>query len=521
MLLRYFYLYIFLILGAADVFGQAVAVENRVYQNAKHLLVDRYQPDRSFEYLVLASDFSKETIKQIPFTDRRIVRIDLVYSTFSESAEFDQKELDLGRLKGLIALNPRIVDNQFFEWRIIGQTGCNSSASCKNFFHGFVIYYEDYFTKETSALEIDSIKTELRNLDRFIVKNQEKLKINYKRIACEYPESYYSNSNLTEKLEKYYQCYEDFKGRVFFEADLDYKGRPVDVLIKGSLFPCKSELAKRLKFILQWKRGLIIGHKQYGVKANGYVSFPLKKESVFLQGFEISDELKEEFQMLQQYSQCVAYEMDTSYAELIPKMNKRVVSEVLERNTWKPSLYVVDVTGSMYPFTSDLLKWIKLKNDSIPADYVFFNDGDDKPTNQKIIGQTGGIYHIRTDDFTEVKMKMFEAMRNGGGGDLPENNFEALMVGINQSKSSGEIIMIADNYSFPRDEAMLARFSGKLRILLCHTDKGINTDYLNLARKYGFTLHTTKSDVVNFNSSSLTVDGYSYKYSSGRYYLAR
>ena len=126
---------------------------------------------------------------------------------------------------------------------------------------------------------------------------------------------------------------------------------------------------------------------------------------------------------------------------------------------------------------------------------------------------------MKTSEFNEVKSKMFEAMRNGGGGDLPENNFEALMAGVNQVNPKGEIIMVADNYSFPRDEAMLARFTGKLRILLCHTDKGLNTDYLNLARKYGFTLHSFKSDIVDFNSNQLTVEGKSYQLVNGKYYL--
>ena len=498
--------------------AQQKAAEN-VYEHANHYTTGKYQPDEQLEYLTLASNFSRESVQQIPFTDRRIVKIDLVYSTFSESTDFDQKQLDIARLQGLIAINPRIVENQFIEWNTIGQTGCRSSKECLDYFHGFVIYYEDYFTKETNAREIDSIKTELRQLNQFIVQNQEKLKINYNRIPCEYPESIYSSEYLTNKLDEMYRCHEDYKARVFFEADFDYNGRTTEVRVKGNLFPCKSELARRLKYILQWKRGLIIGNQQYPLTAKGYVSFPLRGESVQFTSFEIAGHLKEEFQMLQQYSQCVAYKMDTSYAELIPKMEQRVVSKVLERNQWNTELFVVDVTGSMYPFTSDLLKWIKLKNDSIPKNYVFFNDGNDKPTNQKTIGQTGGLYYVKTSEFNEVKSKMFEAMRNGGGGDLPENNFEALMAGVNQVNPKGEIIMVADNYSFPRDEAMLARFTGKLRILLCHTDKGLNTDYLNLARKYGFTLHSFKSDIVDFNSNQLTVEGKSYQLVNGKYYL--
>ncbi len=490
-----------------------------VYQNANHTTVSSYTPDAELDYLILESNFSKESVKQIPFSDRRITRIDLIYTTFRESQQFDQRELDIARLEALIAINPRIINNKFFDWNIIGQTGCNTSSQCLEFFHGFVIYYEDYFTKETSRQEIDSIKTELNELNQWIVKNQDKVEVNYNRIPCEYPESLYSSEFLTDKLDKLYKCSEDYKARVFFEADFDYNGRTTEVRVKGNLFPCKNELAKRLNYLLQWKRGITIGNLQYGLTAKGYVSFPLKGESVQITSFEIDQSLKEQFQMLQQYSQCVAYDMDTSYVKLLPKLEKRDVSSVLQRNSWNSDLYVVDVTGSMYPFTADLLKWLKLKSDSTKKSYVFFNDGNDKPTSQKIIGQTGGIYEVNTTDFEEVKSKMFEAMRNGGGGDLPENNFEALMTGFNNTQPTGEIIMVADNYSFPRDEAMLARFSGKLKIILCHTEKGINTDYLNLARKHGFSLHTFGSDIVDFSQKQLKIDGSVYRLVEDKYYL--
>ncbi|MEQ8470210.1 MAG: hypothetical protein RIC35_03455 [Marinoscillum sp.] len=518
--MRYLILYICWNFGLF--FARAQSEEAKfVYQSASHQNMGKYEFDERYESLVLASGFAKDEIRTIPFTDRRILKIDLVYTRFSESAEFDQRQLDLARLDRLIDINPQITVNKFFDWNIIGQTGCNSSQTCNDFFHGFVIYYEEYFTKESSKLEVDSIKSELTALNEFIVKNQEKLKITYKRIGCEYPQSYYSSEYLTDRLDKLYKCNEDYKGRVFFEATMDYMGRPTDVLVKGNLFPCKDDLAKRLQYVLQWNRGIVIGRKQFQVTAKGYVSFPLRGESVTITGFEIPEDLIKRHKMLQQYEQCVAYQTDTSYQQLIPKITQNVVSKTLERNRWNPELYVVDVTGSMYPFTADLLKWLKLQNDSIPKNYVFFNDGNDKPTNQKTIGKTGGLYFVKTSDFTSVKDKMFEAMLNGGGGDLPENNFEALMAGVKQATPQGEIIMIADNYSFPRDELMLAAFKGKLRIILCHTDKGINTDYLNLARKYGFTLHTLKSDITDLTQSRLEIEGVNYKMERDGFYRLR
>lgn len=514
--MRYLLSHICCFLGL--VFGFAQSPATVVIDQANHFDQASYQFDSRYEYLVIASGFAKEELRQIPFTDRRILKIDLVYTKFSESAEFDQRQLNTARLERLIALNPQIVVNKFFDWNIIGQTGCNSSQSCLEFFHGFVIYYEEYFTKETASVEIDSIKSELSALDKFIIRNQEKLKITYDRIDCEYPESYYSREYLTDRLEKLYKCQEDYKGRVLFEATMDYKGRPTEVRVKGNLFPCKAELARRLQYVLQWNRGIVIGRKQFEVTAKGYVSFPLRGESVQITSFEIPEKLIEKYQMLQQYSQCVAYHTDTSYQKLIPKITQNAVSKSLARNQWNPELFVVDVTGSMYPFTADLLKWIKLQNDSIAKDYVFFNDGNDKPTNQKVIGKTGGIYHVKTSDFNDVKLKMFEAMRNGGGGDLPENNFEALTTANREVKPTGDIVMVADNYSYPRDEVMMAGFSGKLKIILCHTDKGVNTNYLNLARKYGFTLHTLKSDITDLNQSRIEIEGITYQLERDGFY---
>ncbi|RED98954.1 hypothetical protein [Marinoscillum furvescens] len=505
-----------LIIALISTGATAQRTASEIYEQADHILVDRYALDDRNDHLVLKSDFSKESIRQIPFTDRRIIRIDLIYTTYSELEDFDQKQLDVSRIQSLIALNPRITDNKFFDWNIIGQTGCQSSASCLDYFHGFVIYYEPYYTKETALGEIDSIRSDLRLLDQQIHDFKDKLSVVYNRIGCEYPESIYSSEYLSEQIEKIYECGEKYKGRVFFTASMDHNGRVEDVMVKGNLFPCKKRLAFALKYALKWERGIVIGRKQYPLKVDGYVSFPIKKESVVFTRFVIEDELIDEFHMLQQYAQCVAYETDTSFQELIPKVEKTVVSEVLYRHDWNPELIVVDATGSMYPFTADLLKWIRLNADSIPKNYVFFNDGDDKPTQEKRIGKTGGLYAVKSKSFLEVRDKLFETMSNGGGGDLPENNFEALRYGYDAVQPTGQVVMIADNYSFPRDVQLLEAYRGKLRFILCHTDKGLNTDYMTLARKYGFSIHTKNMDIEKFEDQ-MVVDGIKYVWQQTKY----
>lgn len=494
----------------------SVRIVQHIYNTANHSKIERYQFDKRYEHLVLASGFSKEEVERLPFSDRRILKIDLVYSTFSELASFDQQQLDMSRMSKLVQINPNIVENKFFDWNVIGQTGCGSSAQCLDFFHGFVIYYEPYFTKKNTREEIDSIKLDLSRLQQKIMDHKNLLEVTYDRIPCEYPESYYSDEYLSERLDEMYDCVDKFKGRVYFDVKMDYHGRTQEVLVKGSLFPCKELLAKRLTKIFKWKRGLTIGNLQYDLVASGYISFPLNKESVHFTGFEIDKKLQEQYNMLQQYSKCVAYNTDTSFVEIIPKIKKKVVSEVIYRHSWEPQLIVADVTASMYPFTADLLKWVKL-NTIEPTDFVFFNDGDDKPTEQKWVGSTGGLYHVFSSDYKKVRKAMFDAMAAGGGGDLPENNVEALLFGFNKSQPTKEVLMIADNYSYPRDEELFSKYQGTLRIILCHTEKGINTRYLDVARKYGFSVHTEKTDVRDLQRNELIIDGRTYRFREGKF----
>lgn len=484
-----------------------------IYATAKQMSLRQYQVDSSRAFLALPSSFGKEWVREVHFTDRRISRIDLVNTSFRESLDFDQKGLDLKRIQQLIALNPNLLDNKFFEWRIIEQTGCSSAPGCQSFYHGFVIYYDPYYTKETSAVEVDSIQKELLNFQIFIRQNAERLRINYDRIPCEYPQSIYSSEYLTDQIERRYSCSEAFKGRVFFHAEMDYKGRVTTVQVKGRRFPCKESLSSTLKSILRWDRGLVIGSHQYGLGVEGFVEFPLKGEHVNFSEYIIADSLKAKFQMLQQYSQCVAYETDTVFRALLPIMPKKVVSKALVRNDYRPSLFVVDVTGSMYPYTSDLLKWLKAATLEQPAHFVFFNDGDDKPTHAKSIGNTGGLYHIYSGDFKEIRDRMFQAMRNGGGGDPPENNFEALLSGLSKiTNKANQIVMVADNNSYPRDEHLLKGYQGKVSIILCHTEKGVHTGYLNLAKKMGWSLHTSSSDISDFTPSIISFDGMRYRW---------
>ncbi len=175
------------------------------------------------------------------------------------------------------------------------------------------------------------------------------------------------------------------------------------------------------------------------------------------------------------------------------------VITTLERNAdWKKMLVVTDLTGSMSPFTAQLLLWFKLaQNTGRVEQLVFFNDGDEKVDSLKAIGQTGGIYSIKPKSFDEIAQLANRVVERGTGGDEPENNVEALIYGLKICPQCEEVIMIADNWASPRDIELLKKVNKPVRIILCGTEEGINVDYLNLARDTGGSVHTIEEDLFN------------------------
>lgn len=202
-----------------------------------------------------------------------------------------------------------------------------------------------------------------------------------------------------------------------------------------------------------------------------------------------------------------------------------IVYKVFERfPNWKSKLIVTDLTGSMYPYASQLIVWYQLHfaKDTSTQQFVFFNDGDNKPDDEKKIGKTGGIYCCRAKNVNELKEKMMETMSKGGGGDAPENDLEAILEGVNKFKNYDEIILIADNYANIKDIKLLPKINKPIRIILCGVDgEGVNLDYLNLAYTSKGSIHTIEDDIMNIadtlEGKTIIIDGVIYQLVKGRF----
>ncbi|MBK7127826.1 MAG: hypothetical protein IPM74_14685 [Crocinitomicaceae bacterium] len=166
----------------------------------------------------------------------------------------------------------------------------------------------------------------------------------------------------------------------------------------------------------------------------------------------------------------------------------------------KNTLIVTDLTGSMYPYYSQLVLWHTLRmNTTKKEHYVFFNDGNEMSDESKKIGSTGGVYSAKTNDILTLFRTMETCMSAGGGGDTPENNFEAVLNGIEKYDSITKVILICDNFAVPRDTSLLKNITVPIEFVMCGASLGINTTYLNLARDSKNKIHTMQKSFDNLH----------------------
>ena len=187
----------------------------------------------------------------------------------------------------------------------------------------------------------------------------------------------------------------------------------------------------------------------------------------------------------------------SDYTKDSKEYKENTVTKVFNRKKWANAAFTIDITGSMYPYIKELLIWVyltNLKQDN--AQFLFFNDGNRTPDQEKIIGKTGGLYYCKNGKTETVIDTIIKGMSNGTGGDGPENNIESLLAMQKKQPKVSELIMVADNWAPIKDIALMKKVKKPVRIILCGVNHNpIHTDYLNLALKTGGSVHTIEEDI--------------------------
>jgi hypothetical protein len=161
-----------------------------------------------------------------------------------------------------------------------------------------------------------------------------------------------------------------------------------------------------------------------------------------------------------------------------------VYNQLRNKSFRKKWAFVVDVTGSMAPYTGQVLALLKTRPELATDHYFsFFNDGNGAPEILKRVGNSGGVYTVKTAHFDTIYQTMERAMRAGTGGDLPENNIEAILRTIKQWPSVDSILMLADAQAPVKDLQILNFVNKPVHLVLCgDISKIIPIDYVRIAK---------------------------------------
>jgi hypothetical protein len=178
----------------------------------------------------------------------------------------------------------------------------------------------------------------------------------------------------------------------------------------------------------------------------------------------------------------------------------------------------------MSPYIAQVIVWLKKQEENKTAKYfVFFNDGDETPSNKKKPLETKGIYITKNKGLGLVVKTVTKCMRNGsGGGEYLENDVEAIIDGVKHYSKADEIILVADNLESMRDYDYINKIKKPVRIILCGAENRVNVQYLDLARQTKGSIHTIKSDVSGLEkikeNEHFFIDGKEYMFKNKRFH---
>ena len=175
----------------------------------------------------------------------------------------------------------------------------------------------------------------------------------------------------------------------------------------------------------------------------------------------------------------------------------------------------------MSVYNAQVIQWVALQgNQQNLKALVCFNDGDGKATEQKTIGSTGGMYGEAFNNPTQIGDLMEAVMQKGSGGDVPENNCEAIIKATEMFANYKDVVLIADSWAPVRDIELVNKITKPIKVIVCGNDLGPHPDYVTIAFTTNGSLHFNDEDVYDFsslaNNKILTIKGTNYMLKNGK-----
>ncbi len=200
--------------------------------------------------------------------------------------------------------------------------------------------------------------------------------------------------------------------------------------------------------------------------------------------------------------------------------------QALARNRlrWPDAVIVCDLTTSMYPYTTQLVSWLRQQvANARPLGLVFFTDCDSLGHQTRPGGLPGKMYVVRDPDPNAILPPLLAAAHNTiKNQDDAENDVDALIAAQQAFPKARHLILIADNLSRVKDIERLTTVDRPVHVILCGTTGGdltspFQSDFEQIARQTKGSLHTLNDDLdpaANLSGETLHVGPFYYRYNA-------
>lgn len=400
----------------------------------------------------IRSKFGHGKISNVPmpedFMEGEIIAIDYYYTKFKADTNFNQVTLDSARFANLEIMYPvvfKMLDK--IPVRFLEQTQAQNKKTALFYYHGFVVHYRTpYILKEERLQEIVDME---KMFKRGFIND----------FAPQFGETRVISGTRPGDILSVW-------GYNLSLGDPDTVIRSHAKFVKQTV-----DLNSRDEFVTCYQEGPQVASdtilvKMYRVPKNYY---PGSTPPPFTSSMYGLKDIEYEGSKLDE----MAFRRPKFYNEVTSDLFKSL--SAYKRDS---IVLVIDVTGSMTKSIAQVLRWAtQPKMKSKIKGVVFFNDGDQKSGSSKVIGSTGGIYSIKK--LKGLQKTLIEAMTNGNGGDIPENDLEAILF-ARSTFGEGNYILVADNLSAPRDFGLINKVRFPINVLICNGVEVIE-EYVDLA----------------------------------------
>ncbi|MCR9171293.1 MAG: hypothetical protein NXI10_02290 [bacterium] len=470
--------------------------------------VSQLTPKSEPNLVIIPSSFSQEALKKVDSRKSgHLQSVYYIYTGYRQNPSFDQRRLNQQRIQKLAEWAPEVLENPYIEWKIIEQTGCTSPQMGKSYFHGFVLEYRSEVSTNDREAEIANLEAFLKNPTAgFDLMNDPTLsELNgdlQNGLLREIPTN--DHTPEPEKMDRQanfpegnFALYQYFKqnipggGEVAKNRDDEWVPLSFEVDEHGTISDvrfseAKTYMQKTIEDVLsampKWDPAI-----KNGKPVASRVNIDLRMSySPIVRGMYNRDGKKPKFTQDEAAAFAIknAAPDEQTEARIATVERSPVYRSMEEVITREKVAMVMDVTTSMSLHLASMNWWVANSADSLNVvHYTFFNDGDNVDDKKKKSGKTGGIYH--GTKLRDLPATLMEAMRNGNGGDVTENDFEAVLAAQNQQTNADALLLIVDNFSDVRDEQLLSQIQMKTHVLVAGDVSTVRECYLNLAKATG------------------------------------